>query len=130
MAHVLDVERSLAFYALLGFSAQSTMKDHIGRTNWAMAASGGAEIMFAQADGEIDAEQQAVLFYMYCEDVAELRRRLLAAGVRDGGAYCGQPAPEGGPRMVFEIARPFYMPEGEVRVHDPDGYTILVGQLG
>ncbi len=32
--------------------------------------------------------------------------------------------------MVFLICHPFYMPKGELRVQDLDGYTILVGQLG
>jgi hypothetical protein len=32
--------------------------------------------------------------------------------------------------LVSTIRRPFYMPEGEMRVEDPDGYTLLVGQVG
>ena len=128
--HVGDVEASLDFYALLGFVPESVMKDGHGRAFWALAKSGKGEIMFARASGPVDAEQQAVLFYMYSTDVAGLRRHLLENGVRDGGAYCGAAAPGDGPRMVFEIARPDYMPAGEVRIADPDGYCILVGQLG
>jgi hypothetical protein len=30
---------------------------------------------------------------------------------------------------VGEITRPFYMPAGEFRLEDPDGYVLLVGQL-
>ena len=30
---------------------------------------------------------------------------------------------------IFSLTRPFYMPNGEVRVHDPDGYCLLIGQL-
>jgi len=30
--------------------------------------------------------------------------------------------------VVFEVTRPHYMPEGEVRVVDPDGYGLLIGQ--
>jgi hypothetical protein len=30
---------------------------------------------------------------------------------------------------VFEIVPRFYMPAGELRIHDPDGYCLLVGQL-
>jgi hypothetical protein len=29
-----------------------------------------------------------------------------------------------------EIHHPHYMPAGEIRVVDPDGYVLLVGQLG
>jgi hypothetical protein len=30
---------------------------------------------------------------------------------------------------VSEIGRPFYMPNGEIRITDPDGYCLLIGQL-
>ncbi|MGH7131724.1 MAG: VOC family protein [Phycisphaerales bacterium] len=128
--HVGDVEASLDFYALLGFVPQSVMKDAGGHAFWALAQSGKGEIMFARASGPIDAEQQAVIFYMYSADVAGLRRHLLESGLRDGGTYCGAKGPGDGTRMIFEIARPHYMPAGEVRIADPDGYCILVGQLG
>lgn len=128
-AHVADVEQSLAFYALLGFTPTSVMR-HANRAFWARAGSGRGEIMFAQADGAPVPEQQAVLFYMYSEDVAGLRTHLLSAGLHDGGAYCGQAGPNNGRRVVFEVARPHYMPDGEIRIADPEGYCILVGQLG
>lgn len=127
--HVANVEASLAFYALLGFVPQDIMKDGGGRAFWSMARSGKAEIMFALASGPIDAGQQAVIFYMYSTDVAALRRHLLAGGLRDGGVYRGAAAPGDGPRTVFQVAHPNHMPAGEVRIADPDGYVILVGQL-
>ena len=128
--HVADVEASLKFYALLGFTSQNVLRDAAGRGFWAMAKSGGAEIMFARADGPVDAEQQAVLFYMYSPNVAELRRHLLAAGLHDGGEFTGAPGPGDGRRVVFGVTHPHYMPAGEVRISDPDGYCILVGQIG
>ena len=127
--HVGNVEASLAFYALLGFAAQNIMKDARGCAFWALAQSGTAEIMLARASGPVDAEQQAVLFYMYSTDISGLRRHLLASGVPDGGAYSGAKGPKDGPNMVFEIAHRDYMPAGEMRIADPDGYVILVGQL-
>ena len=129
-AHVLDVDASLAFYALLGFKPQNVMRDPSGRAFWAMARSGKGEIMFARADGPVDPTQQAVLFYMYSQDVAALRKHLLASGLYDGGRYCGAAGPNNGLRVVFEVAHPHYMPAGEVRIADPDSYCILVGQLG
>lgn len=129
-AHVAEVEASIAFYALLGFEVQSVLRDPQGRAFWAMLKSGGAEIMFAKASGPIDPAQQAVLFYMYSDDVAKLRTHLLASGLSEGGPYLGQAGPNDGRRAVFAISRPHHMPEGEIRVHDPDGYCILVGQLG
>jgi hypothetical protein len=127
--HVADVQASLGFYALLGFEAADVLKDG-GVAFWALARSGTAEIMLARASGAIDAGQQAVLFYMYSNDVAGLRRHLLASGVSDGGAYSGKSEPHHGPNMVFAVSHPPHMPIGELRVTDLDGYVILVGQLG
>lgn len=127
-AHVADVQASLAFYELLGFTPQRVMADPGGRAFWALAQSGQAELMLARASGPIDPEQQAVLFYMYAADVAGLRRHLLDRGLRDGGVYQGRRMPDDGPRSVFEVAHPDYMPAGEIRIADPDGYVILVGQ--
>jgi GNAT superfamily N-acetyltransferase len=134
-AHVVDVEASVTFYSLLGFSPGDILRDESGKAFWAFASSGmgvrgsgRAEIMFARASGPVDASEQAVLFYMYCDNVALLRQHLLASGVRDGGRFIGCPG-QGSPRTVFDISFPDYMEFGELRVSDPDGYCILIGQL-
>lgn len=126
MAHVADVEASVAFYALLGFTPRNVLRDAEGNAYWAMTTSGSAEIMFARASGPIDAGVQAVLFYMYSPDVRGLRSHLLSGGLRDGTASDAN----GGRRVTFPITHPPYMPAGELRIHDPDGYVVLVGQLG
>lgn len=131
--HVADVEASVTFYALLGFDGRHVMRSDDGVAFWAHVWKAGdagrvAEVMFARADGPIDAHQQAALLYMYANDVRELRERLLSSGVHDGGAFCGKPGPNEGCRVVFDVTFPFYMDEGEIRVSDPDGYCILVGQ--
>jgi hypothetical protein len=136
--HVADVEASLAFYAGLGFAAVNTLRDPQGRAFWALARSGdggdgserGAEIMFARASGPIDPAAQAVLFYMYSSDVRALRGHLLGRGLHDGGVFTGQAGPNDGRRVVFAVAARDYMPGGEMRVADPDGYCVLVGQVG
>lgn len=128
-AHVADVERSLAFYTLLGLARKSSHADAAGRTVWAMAEAAEARIMLALASGPIDSDQQAVLFYLYCADVAKLRCHLLAGGLRDGGAFGGHATPTDPRGVVFDLAFPFYMPAGQLRVHDPDGYVLLIGQL-
>lgn len=128
-AHASSVEASIAFYELLGFSPQSVLRDRHGRAFWAMLASGNAELMLAQASGPIDHAQQAVLFYMYANDVIALRSHVLNMGVADGQTFSGQPGPAGVRRVVFNVAHPHHMPVGELRLHDPDGYVILVGQL-
>jgi catechol 2,3-dioxygenase-like lactoylglutathione lyase family enzyme len=128
-AHVADVERSLAFYALLGLQRRTTVAGPGGRTVWAEAACGRARLMLALASGPVAAEDQAVLFYLHCGDVRSLRDHLLRGGLHDGGRFKGQPGPNGGREVVFEVTTPHYMPGGEIRVHDPDGYVLLIGEL-
>ncbi len=131
--HVADVEASVAFYALLGLDENHVLRGGDGGAFWGHVWGSGAgdrvaEVMFAKASDPVVPEQQAVLLYMYTTDLKALRKRLLAGGVSDGGAYCGQAGPNKGRRVVFEISHPDYMDEGEIRVADPDGYCILVGQ--
>lgn len=128
-AHVASVGESISFYAMLGFEVRSTHTGPDGRPAWAMLESGGARLMLAAASGPIAANEQAVLFYLYARDVNTIRRHLLAQGVRDGGKFAGDGDAASTTLTTYEIARPFYMPDGELRVHDPDGYVLLIGQL-
>jgi catechol 2,3-dioxygenase-like lactoylglutathione lyase family enzyme len=109
-AHVADVERSIAFYWMLGFEVRET-RPHEGRLGWAFLQCGEARLMLAVATEPIEADAQAVLFYLYCRDVAALREQLLTQGVEVG-----------------EVTHPDHMPAGQIRVHDPDGYCLLIGQ--
>ena len=117
-AHVADVQRSIGFYRRLGLEpANSHALD--GKVVWALVTSpsanpeaAGARLMLAQADGPFDAASQAVLFYCWAPDVHGLHDELEAAGVDVG-----------------DVEHPFYMPAGEFRVVDPDGYVVLIGQL-
>jgi hypothetical protein len=133
MAHVADVDRSNRFYALLGFACDSRFGDHRG-TNWCALSSGKARVFLARASGPVVASQQAVLFYMYSADVRALRAHLVARGVPDAGPITwedgGTCEPVFTAPAVFDVVPRFYMPQGELRIHDPDGYVILVGQLG
>jgi hypothetical protein len=87
------------------------LKTKQGDLQWAHVACQGAELMFARASGPIVASQQAVLFYLYSPDLIALRTHLLDCGVH-----------------VSNLTYPAYMPKGEVRVEDPDGYVLLIGQ--
>ncbi len=127
-AHVVDVDASIGFYALLGFEPGHVLREPNGRAYWSMLSSGSAEIMLARASGPIDASQQAVLFYMYASNVASLRTHLLSRGVPDGSHFQGESGSHS-TNAVFKVAHPPHMPAGELRVHDLDGYCILVGQL-
>ena len=111
MALVADVQRSADFYSLLGFLVVGTFKNDAGVPCWVHLESGNANLMLSKADAPILAEQQAVLFYLYSDDLTGLREHLLASGAAVAG-----------------ITYPFYMPKGEFRLADPDGYVLLIGQ--
>ena len=111
MAHVADVQRSADFCSLLGFLVVGTFKNDAGVLCWVHLESGNANLMLSKADAPVIAEQQAVLFYLYSDDLTGLREHLLASGIAVAG-----------------ITYPSYMPKGEFRLADPDGYVLLIGQ--
>jgi catechol 2,3-dioxygenase-like lactoylglutathione lyase family enzyme len=110
MAHVQSVSRSIDFYRKLGF-VEGNRHTPDGETEpvWVwLRSGGGAHLMLARADEPVDPGAQAVLFYLYCDDVEAFRKTLLSRGVEAG-----------------EVRRPFYAPRGEFRVEDPDGYVLM-----
>jgi hypothetical protein len=113
MAHVANVQRSVGFYKLLGMEVRGSLKASTGDLHWAHIACGSAHLMLARASGPITASDQAVLFYLYSPNLIALRDHLITAGV-----------------TVSPITYPEYMPKGEVRLEDPDGYVLLIGQAG
>jgi hypothetical protein len=109
-AHVRNVLSSIDFYQKLGFSLGNTFAPP-GATEptWGWLASGDAQLMVAKADEAVVASQQAVLFYVYVDDVAAKHAELAALGI-----------------AVGDIAYPFYAERGEFRVVDPDGYVVMI----
>ena len=113
MAHVADVEESAAFYAKLGFEVQGSFTPPgESAPSWVSLVGDGAELMLTRASEPVIPDQQAVLFYLYCADVAAMRVQLIEAGLEPG-----------------EIAKPFYNPDGEFRLVDPDGYVLMIAHL-
>lgn len=117
MIHVGDVERSAEFYRLLGFEIGNYVPP-AGPMHWAWLYAPkaadwkrGPNLMLTRSACPIDASAQEVLFYLYAVDLKSLRSRLLAKGVKAG-----------------EISYPDYLPNGEFRVQDPDGYTLMIAQ--
>jgi catechol 2,3-dioxygenase-like lactoylglutathione lyase family enzyme len=113
MAFVADVPASAAFYRKLGFEEQGRFTPPGDDSPaWLSLCSGGAQLMLSRASDPVIADQQAVLFYVYCRDVEAMHRQLAEAGLNPG-----------------PIARPFYNPDGEFRLVDPDGYVVFVAHL-
>ena len=121
MIHVLDMERSVAFYRLLGFEIGNYVpREEAAPMQWCWLYSAKAEnwkrgpnLMLTAAACAIDVEAQEVLFYLYASDLRAIRQTLLDAGFQAG-----------------KIEFPEYLPEGEFHVKDPDGYTLMVAQSG
>jgi catechol 2,3-dioxygenase-like lactoylglutathione lyase family enzyme len=117
MAHVENLERSIAFYRLLGFDVGNFVPPS-GPMQWAWlyvpkAADWkrGPNLMVTRSDCALDSREHTVLFYLYATDLTAVRTMLLAHGVAAG-----------------EIAHPDYLPNGEFQVTDPDGYTLMIAQ--
>ncbi|MCI4569475.1 VOC family protein [Lysobacter sp. CFH 32150] len=112
-AHVASVDRSIKFYADLGFRVKNTVVPQ-GQSApvWAWLESEQANLMVGLADGPVDASQQAILFYLYFDNIKQTRGALVELGHSPG-----------------EIKYPFYMPGGECRLEDPDGYVLMLAQI-
>jgi predicted enzyme related to lactoylglutathione lyase len=110
MAFVKSVPRSIEFYERLGFVVGNTfVPPGQAEPSWAWLRSGGAQLMVTRASDPVVPSQQAVLFYLYCDDVSAYRDELQKIGV-----------------SVGNIQYPFHAPGGEFRVTDPDGYALMI----
>jgi catechol 2,3-dioxygenase-like lactoylglutathione lyase family enzyme len=117
MLHVADVDRSAEFYRSLGFEIGNYVPT-TGPMHWAWLYVPKAadwkrapNLMVTRSDCPIDASAQEVLFYLYAADLKSLRSALLAKGIEVG-----------------QVSYPEYLPNGEFRVQDPDGYTLMIAQ--
>ena len=112
MISVADVERSIAFYSHLGFEvANSFACEGETKASWAWLQSGDAALMLG-ARSDFTAANHTVLFYFYAENVETAHASLVKAGLNPGA-----------------IATPFYAPQGEFELVDPDGYIVMVSHF-
>jgi catechol 2,3-dioxygenase-like lactoylglutathione lyase family enzyme len=108
-AHVADVARAVAFYETLGFALVSSLSRDKATLDWALLEHGGAQLMVARATAPVVAEEQAVLFYVYYDDVPATREALVALGLE-----------------ASPLEFPDHSPRGEFRLVDPDGYAVQI----
>ena len=111
MLHVAEIEKSIQFYELLGFTTVDT--DRCTPLGWARLHCEGGAVMFLRAEEPVDASAHSVMLCTYTPDLTGLREHLLASGVK---------APP--------ITYPGYMPSGEITLADPDGNIIIVSHWG
>jgi predicted enzyme related to lactoylglutathione lyase len=111
MLHVMEIERSLAFYERLGVE---TMDTDCGKPlGWARMHCEGGGLMFLRAEHVVDPAVQGIMLYMYCSDLRALHAELQRRGV-----------------AVPPVSYPEYMPSGEMQLRDPDGYSVIVAHWG
>ena len=117
MIRVADVERSAKFYELLGFQIGNYVPREAPPMHWAWLYQPGApnwktgaNLMLVRSKEQSGGEQPVVL-YLYAAELVALRQQLIGMGVN-----------------VSAITYPEYLPKGEFELHDPDGYTVMVGQ--
>jgi catechol 2,3-dioxygenase-like lactoylglutathione lyase family enzyme len=117
MIHVADMDRSVAFYRQLGFEVGNYVP-RVGPMHWAWLYAPkvadwrrGPNLMLVRSDCAVDGHASEVLFYLYASDLQTLRTSLVGQGVN-----------------ATEITYPDYLPDGECRVADPDGYTLMIAQ--
>ena len=117
MIRVSDVERSATFYQLLSFQIGNYVPREASPMHWAWlyqpAAPNwktGANLMLVRGETKLEGEPPVVL-YLYAADLIALRQQLIDGGIKVGS-----------------IVYPWYLPKGEFELHDPDGYTVMVGQ--
>ena len=117
MIHVADVERSAEFYRKLGFEIGNFVPRE-GKMHWAWLYAPkapdwkrGPNLMLTRGAPGVSAGAKSALFYLYANDLKKLRDELLTKGVK-----------------ASEISYPDYLPKGECRVDDPDGYCLMIAQ--
>jgi catechol 2,3-dioxygenase-like lactoylglutathione lyase family enzyme len=108
-AYVKDIDASRAFYGLLGFREHSSAKAEVSA--WSVMQHEGVSILLAATGPALDIPALPLLFYFFCDDIEAV------AGVLEGA---GVP--------VVRTGHPPHALGGEVKVLDPDGNTVLLGQ--
>ncbi len=109
VTYVRDIDTSRAFYELLGFREQSAGR--AATSAWSYLQQNGLAVLLASTQPPLKIAPLPLLFYFFCDDLDAVVAALGAAGV--------------------EVARTGHPPHalgGEVKIVDPDGNTVLVGQ--
>jgi predicted enzyme related to lactoylglutathione lyase len=107
--YVRDIDRSRAFYELLGFAEQNNGKSDAGA--WSFMAQDRHMILLASTRAPLGIPPLPLLFYIHVEDLSATMGVLSAAGVR-----------------AVVTGHPPHALGGEAKLLDPDGNTLLVAQ--
>ena len=110
LLHVTDVERSISFYEKLGFEVGNKLKNDQGITFFVwMHRGNAAQIMLTHTAQPLNSDARGLMFYLYVTDMKAYREQIISRGV-----------------AVGEVTHPFWSPDGEFQVDDPDGWVWIV----
>ena len=106
-----DLQRSIDFYEKLGFElGNEPLRNDQGVKTFAWMHHGSAaQIMLSLAGQPLSRGVRHIMFYLYVTDMPAYREQVISRGV-----------------TVGEVTHPFWSPDGEFRVDDPDGWTWMV----
>ena len=109
VTYVRDIDAARRFYELLGFGEHS-----VGRaatSGWTYLECGGHYVLLATSLPPLEIPRLPLLFYFFYGDLAAVVDRVRAAGVQ-----------------ADHLGHPPHALGGEVKLLDPDGNTVLIGQ--
>ncbi len=107
--YVADINRSKAFYALLGWSEVRTGGE--GEASWSYLHCGELSLLLAAVQPRLITVELPLLVYFYVDDLDRALESL------NEGGYPAE-----------RVGYPDHAPGGEARVRDPDGNVLLLGQ--
>jgi catechol 2,3-dioxygenase-like lactoylglutathione lyase family enzyme len=107
--YVKDIDASRAFYRLLGLREYASGQAEDAA--WSLMQRGGVSVLLASTQPALGLPALPLLFYFFYEDIAAIVGILNEAGV-----------------PAVDTGHPPHALGGEVKVLDPDGNTVLLGQ--
>lgn len=107
--YVKDIDASRAFYRLLGFAEHSSGKAEASA--WSVMRHGEVSVLLAATGPALEIPALPLLFYFFYDDIEAVVGALESAGV-----------------PVTRTGHPPHALGGEVKILDPDGNTVLLGQ--
>jgi catechol 2,3-dioxygenase-like lactoylglutathione lyase family enzyme len=109
VTYVRDIETSRAFYGLLGFHEEQSGAGPA--SGWLVLEQNGHSVLLASSQPPLDIPPLPLLFYFFVDDLDALVSEIRAAGAQADHLGC-----------------PPHARGGEVKLLDPDGNTVLLGQ--
>jgi catechol 2,3-dioxygenase-like lactoylglutathione lyase family enzyme len=109
VTYVRDLDKSRAFYELLGFHQESSGK--AAASAWSALRSAESSVVLTATQPPLDIPRLPLLFYFYYADLSAAVDAVRAAGV-----------------TADHLGYPPHARGGEVKLLDPDGNTVLLGQ--